>query len=397
MKFRKYIKSLAVVMTMAIVFTSCGSVLPDKENKESKFQDEKDLIMGAGYAQADDGVYFIDSFLDENNGGAFKYSLLKYIDKKSKKQVPLCQKVNCKHDSEECPAFMSNGKFMDSLLFSNNKLYYTVCDIGESNLTLYSVNKDGSDKKIIHTFKNQMVPPNAMLMYKGKFFISMQVTVEYEDGSGSESGAPSLVMYDTKTKEERIIVDGNKESDKYTIPCGKASENSIYFSQMDFGTNPEEEPKDICMYKEYNFETGEITEIYNGKRDDYQMVKNDIIYLYSKENHTVDSYNLKTKETKNILSDVDKDVTSVFFYDGEFLQLEKKPDKDFETYDDLLKETMHNYYDLNKNQYLFDEDVTRKDVSVKALFDEDYWLYKGDKSYFYNLKDKEFKEIKDRS
>lgn len=397
MKFRKYFKNLAVVIVMAIVLTSCSSGLPSKENKESRFQDEKDLLYGAVYAQADDGVYFIDSVTDENNGGEFEYSLLKYIDKKSRKQVVLCQKVNCKHDSEECTAFTKGGKFMHTLLFSDNKLYYTICDIREKNLTLYSVNKDGSDKKIIHTFEKQSVPANALLMYKGKFFISMQVMTNLEDGSGSRSGAPSLVMYDTKTKEERVIIDGNKESDKYTIPCGKASENSIYFNQMDFAINPEKEPDDVCVYKEYNFETGKITDVYSAKRDDWQMVKNDTIYIYSKENHTIDSYNLKTKETKNILSDIDEDVTNVYSYEGDFLEIEKKPNKKFEKYDDMLKGTMHNYYDINKKAYLFDKDVTQKDVKVQALFDEDYWIYKGDKSYFYNLDDKEFKGIKDMS
>ncbi len=373
MKKRKLI--VVFFLLVCLTLTACGKDEGTKEKTEKdRFQDEQEYLVMANLTESNNGIYGVK--------WEGEYTPIFFVDKNTGKKTVLCQKVNCKHDSEKCPA-VEKGT-VGCMAYSDGMVYFIVQKEEEDlKLELYSMKEDGSGKKKLHTFENAQVFPNQAGLYKGKVILSVQTQKELEDGSGLTTAEPSIVLYDLKTKKETILLNGAENEGKYTVPCG-GSGNAIYLAQVPW---EESEHNLECDYLRYDFKTGNLDKVYTAKVCDMQIIKNDILYLQSEGKKQLENYNIKTQEKKVVLKWKD-DIDEVWAREDhvEFRKNVKNGDK---------KKIYGNWYDFEEKKYLFDEYQDLDKVSVKDKTENGYWIYKEGEPYFYHLKDKNWQKIEE--
>lgn len=362
-------------LAVLLLLTACSSKQGTGETGEDRFQDEREYLIMANLTESDKGIYGVE--------WGEEYSPIFFVDKTTGKKTILCQKVNCKHNSEECPA-VENG-IVGCLAYSNGTLYFLVQKLEkeELELQLYSMKEDGSKKKKLHTFKNVRIFPNQAGLYKGKIVISAQTQKELEDGSGLTTAEPSIVMYDLKTKKETVLLNGAENEGKYTVPCG-GSKNGIYLVQMPW---EDTEQGQECEYLRYDFETGKLSEVYKTTISNMQIIKNDILYLQSEGKQKLEKYNIKTQEKKVVLEWQD-DADEIWARE-DYIEFRKNTEEGEE------KKVYCNWYDFEEEKYLFDEYQDLNKIKVEDKTENGYWIYKEGEPYFYHLEDKSWQKIEE--
>ena len=362
-------------LAVLLLLTACSSKQGTGETGEDRYQEEREYLIMANLTESDKGIYGVE--------WGEEYSPIFFVDKTTGKKTILCQKVNCKHNSEECPA-VENG-IVGCLAYSNGTLYFLVQKLEkeELELQLYSMKEDGSKKKKLHTFKNVRIFPNQAGLYKGKIVISAQTQKELEDGSGLTTAEPSIVMYDLKTKKETVLLNGAENEGKYTVPCG-GSENGIYLVQMPW---EDTEQGQECEYLRYDFETGKLSEVYKTTISNMQIIKNDILYLQSEGKQKVEKYNIKTQEKKVVLEWQD-DADEIWARE-DYIEFRKNTEEGEE------KKVYCNWYDFEEEKYLFDEYQDLNKIKVEDKTENGYWIYKEGEPYFYHLEDKSWQKIEE--
>ncbi len=362
-------------LAVLLLLTACSSKQGTGETGEDRFQDEREYLIMANLTESDKGIYGVE--------WGEEYSPIFFVDKTTGKKTILCQKVNCKHNSEECPA-VENG-IVGCLAYSNGTLYFLVQKLEkeELELQLYSMKEDGSKKKKLHTFKSVRIFPNQAGLYKGKIVISAQTQKELEDGSGLTTAEPSIVMYDLKTKKETVLLNGAENEGKYTVPCG-GSENGIYLVQMPW---EDTEQGQECEYLRYDFETGKLSEVYKTTISNMQIIKNDILYLQSEGKQKLEKYNIKTQEKKVVLEWQD-DADEIWARE-DYIEFRKNTEEGEE------KKVYCNWYDFEEEKYLFDEYQDLNKIKVEDKTENGYWIYKEGEPYFYHLEDKSWQKIEE--
>lgn len=368
-------KKIILVFFTAICFmlTACEK----KENvkvEEDRFRDQQEYLVMSNLTESNNGIYGVE--------WGEEYTPIFFVDKNTGKKTVLCQKVNCRHDSEKCPA-VEKG-IMGCMAYSDGMLYFIVEKQEEDlKLELYSMREDGSEKKRLHTFETAHIFPNQAGLYKGKIVLSVQTQKELEDGTGLTTAEPSIVMYDLKSKKETVLLHGEDNEGKYTIPCG-GSEDGIYLLQIPW-ENSEHDRE--CNYFRYDFKTGNLDEVYKAKVSDMQIIKNDIIYLQSEEKRQLESYNIKTQEKVAVLEWKD-DVDEVWARE-DHVEFRKNVQED-------EKKTVYaNWYDFEEEKYLFDEYQDLNKIKVKDKTENGYWIYKEGEPYFYHLEDKSWQKMEE--
>ncbi|MCM1539493.1 MAG: hypothetical protein NC254_13985, partial [bacterium] len=99
-------------------------------------------------AESEDGYYFWERMGEEQS-----YPRLMFMDKESGRVVPLCNKPDCAHDSEECNArfpdlnFGEDGIYKDYLQYYEGSLY-AVGLSSDYYVTLFRIKADGSEWEI---------------------------------------------------------------------------------------------------------------------------------------------------------------------------------------------------------------------------------------------------------
>ena len=140
---------LILVFFICLLLPGCNSQSSDRKDPDNPFNSHDRYISMLSYCESDQGIYYIE--------WESELCRLYFIDKKSSKKTVLCQKVNCRHDSAECPAVEVSPDLMGSVAYCDGFIYYIVqaFDSGEQNdvLKLYSMKEDGTEKKELHTFQ----------------------------------------------------------------------------------------------------------------------------------------------------------------------------------------------------------------------------------------------------
>ena len=77
-----------------------------------------------------------------------------YFDIATKSYIPLCNKPNCQHDSEECNAFFNNYSIVGDVTYISNYIQYydgyvyvIAVDEKSGYVYLYQISPDGSSSK----------------------------------------------------------------------------------------------------------------------------------------------------------------------------------------------------------------------------------------------------------
>lgn len=54
----------------------------------------------------------------------------------------------------------------------------------------------------------------------------------------------------------------------------------------------------------------------------------------------------------------------------------------------------YKWYDLEREEYLFDEYILEAELDIRAKYEDSYWMLKGEKEYFYEPESKTWTELK---
>lgn len=346
------IKIMALVMGMVIIVSGCGkgtvnetkvttknteqSMVTESKKSEVAAEEKYGLKMLAGEKESydtEEGRYYIP--IGEENAA------IRYIDYKAKKEVYLCNKLNCEHNNKNCTAVLPNQDFSaESCLFGDGKYIYILTtpydsagsmeveeynrDMGDgaglspvsgSNEApaIYRMNKDGSDREKVFELESGVIA-EAQVIGDGKYLY----IVTKKNKSESKGNKTYHVGYDRKL----IKIDLEKESSEEVTNL-KAEQNiigcsgrNLIVSEDDFGRELSfEEQHDDDTYNKLfekskhiissmNIDTGKVTELKSMKnsKDKLTMEKvwNDKLYVSSEGEKYLEITDLKSGEKENL-------------------------------------------------------------------------------------------------
>lgn len=148
------LKKVGLVIMVVVLLGGIGILLIPKEDK-SKIGDENlESLKGNSKVSSntnnknekmvyiepgqisnfDKGYYYIDNGDDGNN--------IKYFDYSAKKEIYLCNKPNCKHDTKECSSYLDIAEAND--LFVYNNYLYLISGSGSTTIMSATMGEEGT-------------------------------------------------------------------------------------------------------------------------------------------------------------------------------------------------------------------------------------------------------------
>lgn len=288
----------------------------------------------------DKGVY-----LWSNDG---EYATLQYVDFEKGKPVPVCDKVNCSHESKECNA---NLKAPVMQMCAYGDYIYVIGNNEDATArVLYRFSFDGSVKEellpLTYLDENDIGQPCSyqFIVYKGYGYLVQNNTSE--DLSKE---------YDVTLQKIRLEKSGKVE-DVFTLKgldnmmfLGKTDDEGIYIQYAHLKSEKSMESQEDYYY--YNVNTGKTTLISELEGKGLKGVKGDIIYYsYVLENDNQGlycAYNIKDKTEWEVF---DCKASFLAYYDNDYTYLD--------TYFGLIKgeisDSERKIYVLNNENKLVD-------------------------------------------
>ena len=124
---------IAAYILLCICLTGCGGTnQKDYGENYNQEQDAQNFSMIRNAAATENGFYVLQD------------QYVYFIDKKSKKAVPLCGKPNCKHKDNSCNAYFTHPENIQA--YAGN-LYVVAGGSEELTCSLYRISLDGSQRE----------------------------------------------------------------------------------------------------------------------------------------------------------------------------------------------------------------------------------------------------------
>lgn len=300
-----------------------------------------------------------------------------YFDYDSKKEVYVCNKPNCKHDSESCSSY-SDFTEANELFYYNDALYFlnssasgesisitadgVVTDTTGSPSTIYKMNLDGTEKEKL--FDSPSGTKLSMpFVLKGNVLYGYLEKSKVEEGSGHTF---------TTTVTERKLVSVN-------LSTGKYEELSDGLHASLIGTY-----KDKLVIEEIDYikDPNSFGDNTNAFRDN----------LYNSK-MKIKLFDVATKKEEILFEEVFKNIEDMQFYkNGIYFIGEKSKNLEFFDFDTKKKEVIKELPQSNMQLGTIIDDK----VLVYAYKDRDAHI---GTSYYIDLKNKEMKEfsLKDKN
>ncbi|MBQ9886037.1 MAG: hypothetical protein IJM37_04145 [Lachnospiraceae bacterium] len=358
---KKNIKTLCLaLLCVVMVLSACGKTDSEFNNNDFSW---KNMQLGydaqpyftsiiQDFVKTEDGYHYFDRTSENAN------KILMFFDKHLKKAVPVCNKANCSHFSDdiECDAVFEATEPVNCLTYYDKNLYSCI-DTFDSNeavykTCIYRISPDGSKReKFIDLFSGN-IEGISVFYHRGYAYAALNV------------GNDKLEFYKTKlekgAKPELI-----KSFDGYDITFYDFSpyKNGIAFIYMGFQDSNYEEIDNKILY--YNPETGEISELLKDIHADSFRVVDDCIYYTNGK--TLYEYDMVSNTQKELYG-FDNNVFLSF--DGKYIY----GDTRVSGLDDISK---HYVYVLDTNGKLVDS------ISIPS----DFLCYFGDEDYLFQLVD----------
>ncbi len=157
---KRRILILILILTMILLLAGCADdgsapfLSPKAEQRPSDIEPTAAYDWMAGESPVPvnrigvtrSGTNMIPHAVSPNGVYFFKESLIYYLDNGSDTIVPLCGRVDCTHDNEDCNALCNNCNL---LVFHNGYLYAVGGDHSEEKCQLIRMEPDGSDHVVV--------------------------------------------------------------------------------------------------------------------------------------------------------------------------------------------------------------------------------------------------------
>lgn len=260
-------------------------------------------------------------------------SLIYFFDVESKQKIVLCNNPNCKHNSDECNAYVnskakpaneivfsadsnSESSFYSSTMFifaEGDRLYILLTDG-----TMLSMKYDGTDRKTIAEIDSKYSFGEAYML--GREIIILAYYSVQEQGEIVEKACFITYNIDTHKWKQGEAFDGIEA--RTGRAKGITDDKKVIFYHRDEpsvipkGTPIKEaikiENSAKCQVYSVNVDTGERKDIYSGTLGDCFDITmlNEKIYFYSENNEQLSEMNPQTGEISVL---IDKYPASVMF------------------------------------------------------------------------------------
>lgn len=168
----------------------------------------------------DKGYYYINNGDNGNN--------IKYFDYSAKKEIYLCNKPNCKHDTKECSSYLNIAEANDLFVY-NNYLYLisgsgsttimsatmgeegtSIPELGGPTPIIYRMNLDGTNKTKLFECPSGVELSSSFIFEENNLytFFSKNKTVELSKNSyASIETDRKLVKINLETKKYEELLD----------------------------------------------------------------------------------------------------------------------------------------------------------------------------------------------
>ena len=264
-------KMIALVLTLCLILSGCGTGTAGQEKEPGDVSQENTGASQSGIVtsqkQADDkvgkagslrllndrqmscmtpeGYYYITENPSELGRDLWGMHIM-YMDFATKKEVYLCNEPGCKHKDKNCTSVLSDEEFGDDcLLFvMNDRLWLISKDqdkenqsstdmvIGEDGSSaespqlptvIYSMNRDGSDRKKEYTFEQDVTVDNVVLCdEENMYFAAKKVnTISKKQSMWHTATKRELVRFRTKDSGMETVcsLQPNDKIRWYVVGC----------------------------------------------------------------------------------------------------------------------------------------------------------------------------------
>lgn len=234
------------------------SEIPDSTGNKVPVIVSKNAINLSGHGD-EMGYYYISDYKEDENRDS--YANIMYVDYATGKEVYLCNKANCSHDSDSCASFLTLSD-SDSYIFSDNgQLYLFTKGLSSSMImggdgtqaeiapTIYRMNADGSDKKKLYVLESgyEVSSEDKLILLDGHLYCVLEKNELVEDSNSYiiKSTDRSLVSIDLSNGKYTSL----QTIGEYQHVIGAYGEK-IIFGEIKFKTElTDEQTADYTEYK----------------------------------------------------------------------------------------------------------------------------------------------------
>lgn len=314
-----------VIVVCCLLLALCGCQSAKNEGKSEDYAN-----MGFP-GISEDGIYHLvkTDFANE----------VYFYDFKTDKDVPLCSKVNCNHQNEDCDAYrLTFYKDKDQTLhlppiYYQNKVYYLYENLQKGKTTLCSSDVDGTDLKKIADIAEMAVVDNATFFDQKVWYTENAFDVDDKGNIISTSNHFKLMCLDLNNHKTEII----KESDDEMLLGRGVYDHQYYF--MDVNSVDGKSVNELVKYHEDNQTFESIYQCESGN----SFLINKYYYDYDKEAGKIFRIDVSDQSKSNVMDyqpEKGCEVFSVQTDDQGIMTVVLKKDNQVvgESYIDLLSE-----------------------------------------------------------
>lgn len=125
-----------------------NEILGNLQNSQKVSKNEKMVYIEPGkISNFNKGYYYIKDGDNRRN--------IKYFDYSAKKEIYLCNKPNCKHDTEECSSYLEISEIVD--IFVYNNYLYLISGVGNSITVSLVIGDDGTPTEEVGSSKTPII------------------------------------------------------------------------------------------------------------------------------------------------------------------------------------------------------------------------------------------------
>lgn len=311
------------------------------EGFEENIQDKDIRMLHSRFGEScgsKDGYYSIHS----NEDGMMN---IMYVDYKAKKQIYLCDKSECKHDNEKCTSFIDfkYGAMEKTILCDDKYLYLIVSEYNNENgvstyisypgqekedepTTIYRMNLDGSNKKILATLSTGEVLGDSFFTDGNYIYgVAMKsVTTALEENSNyTYSDSSRLIGISNDSGEIKEVSKWDSDCRVLGVFDNKVITLKLKFNKELTSEDKVDEEKYMELLKNgeetivsFDMKTGEFKELISNKSKEgyyYNMYGKDIFY-YSYQGDKIMVFDLNSNKEYVFLESKYSNIQQI--YDG---------------------------------------------------------------------------------
>lgn len=248
-------------------------------------------------------------YMVEQNGTGF---FINYIDFESRQKTVLCNKPECTHSNDACPANLSRNAYVfegDACLY----IWYNESD-GDDKDSLARIERmdyDGSNRKTVYTFDKMVDIINRGMAIDGNLLYAV-FSYGQVDGAGNYSASYKFETIDLNTGKETVLLD--LETQLYLLGV---SDNGFIFKEFSIDEDYESkgEKHTLYFYDRADPTLRKLTQWYQEEK--VGIVKGDQLFSYDPVADILEQYDLLSQQGKTVCKDLGFNDTHVYCF-GKF-------------------------------------------------------------------------------